>query len=132
MRPGDTTKPNPFTIVIISNPALEAPLGSGTFLVASITSDQTAFDQCAAYIDTVLFGDLPNQSETFIADDAIAPNIKVVSLFTPGLPQQDSNSLVGQDGSSTLLIARRNVFVPFVGLRPYGRYSLRCFRLHHP
>jgi hypothetical protein len=44
IRPGDTTKTNPFTVVIVSNPALEAPWKSGNFVIDPITSMQVAFN----------------------------------------------------------------------------------------
>jgi hypothetical protein len=114
-------KPNPFTIVIVANPALEAPWKSGTFVVDPITSNQAAFNACAQYILDALFGTLPNQREALLADPTIAPNVRVVSLFVPGPPAQDPNSLVAQDDVSNLLIARRSVFVPFL-----ARYGLQA------
>ena len=98
IRPGDTTKTDPFTVVIVSNPALEAPWKSGNFVIDPITSMQVAFNAAVAQIDSALFGLLPGQRERFIADPAIAPKIRVVSVFVSGLPAQDSNSLVGEDG----------------------------------
>lgn len=124
---GDTSKANPFTIVIIANPALEAPWNSGTFVVDPIITNQAKFDACVKYIDDALMGKLPNQSEKFIADPTIAPKIRMVSLFISGLPAQHSNSLVGQDGVSNMLIARRNVFVPFLagqGLKADVAYAV--------
>lgn len=114
IRPGDTSKTNPFTVIIVSNPALEAPWKSGSFMVDPITSNQAAFDSCSAYVVDALFGTLPNQSEKFIADPAIAPQIRIISLFVSGLLPQHSNSLVAQDGASVLLVARRAVFMPFL------------------
>lgn len=114
IRPGDTTKSNPFTIIIVSNPALEAPWNSGAFVVDPITANQAAFDACAQYIDDALFGKLPSQSERFMADPTIEPNIRVISLFVSGLPAQDSNSLVAQDAVSNMLVARRAVFNAFL------------------
>jgi hypothetical protein len=111
-------KPNPFTIVIVANPALETPWKSGTFAVDPVTTNQPAFNACAQYILDALFGTLPKQRETLLADPTIAPHVRVVSLFVPGLPAQHSNALVGQDGVSNLLVARRSVFVPF--LTGYG------------
>lgn len=114
IRPGDTTKSNPFTIIIVSNPALEAPWNSGTFIVDPITSNQAAFDACVRYIDDSLFGKLPSQRERFMNDPSIEPKIRVQSLFVTGLPAEDANSLVAQDGVSNMLVARRSVFIPFL------------------
>ena len=114
IRPGDTTKTNPFSVVIVSNPVLEAPWKSGTFMIDPITSMQAAFNTAANQIVSALFGLLPGQRERFIADPAIGPKIRVISVFVTGLPAQQSNSLVGQDAASTLLVARRAVFMPFL------------------
>lgn len=115
---GDTTKPDPFTIAIIANPALEAPWNTGQFVLDPITFDPKAFDVAAQYICDVLFGRLTNQREQFLADPAIAPKIRVVSLLVEDLNAEDANSLAAQDTDSNLLIARRTVFSPF--LQRYG------------
>jgi hypothetical protein len=130
---GDTTKSNPFTICILANPALEAPWQSGQFIVDPVTSNQTAFDGCAAYIQSVLFGNLPNQREQFLADPSIAPKIRLVSLFVTGLAAQDANSLAAQDTDSNLLIARRTQFQPFLnryGLNADVAYAVSASRSH--
>jgi hypothetical protein len=114
LNPGDTTKPNPFTICIVANPALEAPWQSRQFVVDPITLSNAAFNGCAKYIQDVLFGNLPGQRELFLADPAIAPKIRVVTLFVSGLPALDANSLVAQDADSNLLVARRVAFQPFL------------------
>jgi len=114
IRPGDTSKTNPFTVVIVSNPALETPYQSGVFAVDPLVTDQARFDQCVGYIDDVLFGSLPGQMEKFLADPAIGPLVKVVALFVTGLPAADSNALVGQDSVSNMVIARRTAFVPLL------------------
>jgi hypothetical protein len=49
IRPGDTTKPNPFIICIVANPVLEAPWHSGQFITDPITASQSSFDSSAAY-----------------------------------------------------------------------------------
>jgi len=115
LRPGDgSTKPNPFTIVILANPALEAPWNAGTFLVDPITANEPAFDLCVQSIQDALFGTLPQQREILLGDPVIAPHVRVVSLFVPGLRAEDANALVAQDGVSNLLVARRSVVVPFL------------------
>lgn len=117
IRLGDTTKTNPFTVVIVSNPALEAPWKSGTFVIDPITSMLAAFNTAANLIVSSVFGLLPGQREQFVADPAIGPKIRVISLFVSGLPAQDQNSLVGQDPVSTLLVPRRAGFMPFLAGR---------------
>ncbi|MGH7174555.1 MAG: hypothetical protein ACRELF_17750 [Gemmataceae bacterium] len=81
-----TKKPNPFTIVLVANPALETPWKSGTFAADPMTANQAAFDACTQYILDALFGTLPNQREALLADPTITANVRVVSLFVPGLP----------------------------------------------
>jgi hypothetical protein len=120
LRQGDTRKANPFTIVIVSNPALETPVGSGTFAVDPITANKAAFDACAAYINDSLFGGLPGQAEQLMNDPAIAPFVRVVSLFVTGLAAADVNSLVSEDSAqkSNIVMTRRTRFTPF--LAAYG------------
>lgn len=110
LRPGDTSKPNPYTIVIVANPALEAPWKSGEFVIDPIMADQPAFDACAQYTVDALFGALPNQRERLMAEPAFASRVRIVSLFVTGLPAIDANSLVAQDSLSFMLIARRDQF----------------------
>lgn len=44
VRPGDISKNDPFTICVVANPALEAPLRSGQFIVDPITGARAEFD----------------------------------------------------------------------------------------
>lgn len=117
LRAGDITKSNPFTICIVANPALEAPWQTGQFAIDPIAADPAAFDACADYINQSLFGGLPNQREQVLSDPAIAPRVRVISVFESGLPPVDANSLVAQDSTSELLIARRTVFRAFLAAR---------------
>ena len=119
LRPGDKRKSCPFTIVIVSNPALESPRGSGVFVVDPIASDKAAFDACADYVEQSLFGGLPGQAEQLLNDPAIAPSVRVVSLFVTGLPAIDANSLVAEDDvqQSNLVMTRRIQFKPFLAAR---------------
>jgi len=114
IRPGDTSKPDPFTICIVANPALEAPRGAGQFITDPVVSDQPAFDAAVTYIHNCLFGLLPGQGEALLAVPDIAPKVRIVSLFVPGLPPQDANSLVANDSISNQLIARRAMAIPFL------------------
>lgn len=114
IRAGDTTKPNPITVIIVGNPSLEAPRNSGTFIIDPITFDQPAFDNCVRYIEDSLFGTLAGQSEKLLSDPSIGPKVRLVSLFVTGLPPQSANSLVAQDAVSNLLVARRSVFRSFL------------------
>jgi hypothetical protein len=80
-----------------------------------------------------LLGKLPNQREALLADPTIDPYVRVVSLFAPGLPALDANSLVAQDGVSNLLVARRSRFVPFLsghGLQADVAYAVSLSETH--
>ncbi len=117
MRAG-AAKPNPFTICIVANPTLEAPWNSGTVVADPIIGQPAAFQAAAAYIDSALFGLLPGQQEVLLADPAIMPFIRVVSLYDDGIAPSLANALVAQDGASNILVARRSIFVQF--LSGYG------------
>ena len=114
LRAGDTAKPDPFTICVVSNPALEAPWRSGQFILDPLTATKDRFDNSVRYIEQALFGALPDQAETFLGDPSIGPRVRFVSLFVAGLPAADANSLVAQDAMSNLLVARRSVFNAFL------------------
>jgi hypothetical protein len=114
LQTGDMSKTDPFTIIFVANPAVEAPWNSGTFMTDPIMSDQQAFDDCVRYACDCLLGNLPGQIEGLLADPEIGPKIRIVSVFQVGLSEADDNALVGQDSVSNLLIARRDVFVPFL------------------
>jgi hypothetical protein len=135
LRPGDEArKSDPFTIVLVANPALEAPWKSGAFIVDPVMSNEPSFDGAVQYIQDALFGNLPGQREVFLGDPAIAPHVRVVSLFESGLPAEDANALVAQDGVSNLLVARRSRFVPFLnrsGLKADVVYAVSASRSHH-
>jgi hypothetical protein len=113
MRPG-AAKDNPFTVCIVANPALEAPWNSGTVVADPIIGQLPAFQAAATYIDSALFGLLPGQKEVLLADPAIMPFVRVVSVYDEGLAPSLANALVAQDGNSNILVARRSVFVQFL------------------
>lgn len=109
LRAGDARKVNPFTICIVANRLLEAPLGSGTFMADPILANQAGFDACADYIVSCLYGSLPKQAEGILNDPAIGPHVRIVSIFddSPDFQDGDADSLIGQDSGSFILVARR-------------------------
>lgn len=119
IRPGDATKPNPFTICVVANPALEVAWHGDEFIIDPIIADQSGFDAAVAYVEEVLFGMLPGQAERFLGDPLLEPRVPMISVFAPGLLPEDANSLVAQDSVSDLLVARRTAFKPF--LARYGQ-----------
>jgi hypothetical protein len=114
IRPGDTTKPDPFTVCVVANPALEAPWKRGQFVIDLVTGNQSGFDDSVRYVEQALFGMLPGQAETFLGDPAVGSKVRLVSVFAQGLPADDASSLVAEDAVSDLLVARRTRFAPFL------------------
>src|ERR1700722_8457674 len=113
MRVG-AAKPNPFTICIVANPVIEAPWNAGAVAQDPLIGQLAAFQAAAAYIDSALFGLLPGQQENLLADPALMPFIRVVSLYDDAVPIALQNALVAQDGSSNILVPRRPAFSPFL------------------
>jgi hypothetical protein len=108
------SKPHPFTICVVANPALEAPWKSGQFIIDPIIGQLTMFQGAVAYIDAALFGLLAGQREKMLSDPAIMPNVQIMSLYDDGLSVDSSTSLVAQDSVSDTLVARRTFFKPFL------------------
>jgi hypothetical protein len=113
-RAGDTSSQFPFTILVIANPALEAPSNSNQFVADPVMANRPSFDAAVRYIDDSLFGNLPNQAEKLLADPMIEPNVRMLEVFDPTLPKVAANSFVGQHGASNLLIARRAAITAFL------------------
>ena len=113
LQPGDTTKPNPYTIAIVANPALETASGSGAFVPDPILGNLPGFDAAAQYVFDVLFGRLPAQAERLLADPSFGPHIRVVKVFDSGRPPTDPNALVTQFAPN-IAEPRRDQFKPFL------------------
>jgi hypothetical protein len=97
---GDTTKPDPFFILIMNNIALERPLGSNNFVADMSTgskAEKARFAKTAKYVKESLFGQLPGQAEKLLADSPHSQKIKVWSMYVSGLAPTSSTSLVGED-----------------------------------
>jgi hypothetical protein len=118
LRPGDTTKPNPYTICFVANPTLESPWQSFTFQADTMPNDGTLFDAAVRYSIDCLFGNIAGQAEQLLAVPQIAPFVRVVSLRVTGLPVSDLNSLVGESIFGSLLAPRRTQMAAFV--RSFG------------
>lgn len=111
---GDTSKSDPFTIVFVANPALEAPWNSGVFVRDPITTAKAAYDACVAYAVDSLMGRRAGQAERFLADAALNAQVRILSWFGAGFPVRDEFCLAAQDGISNLLIARRATIRQFL------------------
>ena len=120
IQPGTIGKPNPFTVCIVANPALESPWSGGTFISDAMPTQPAIFDTAVQFILDCLYGRLPRQAEKVFDDPAIGPNIRIVSVLETGLPATDGNALAAEDGTSNLLIPRRTKFAPFLAARGIG------------
>ncbi|HSS98018.1 MAG TPA: hypothetical protein VLK33_13350 [Terriglobales bacterium] len=112
-RPG-AAKNDPFTICIVANPAMETPWNSGMFQADPIMAAKASFDTEAQYIENCLFGVLSGMKERVLADPSIAPNVRLISIWDPATQVSNATALVGLDGVSNILVARRNQMKAFV------------------
>lgn len=112
-RPG-APKAEPFTVLVLANPCLEAPLDTGQFIGDPIMLDPAKFANAALYIEQSLFGQLAQQAETMLGHPTIAPNVRFATLFDATLPRNASHSFVSQDSMSTMLVARRKAIRDFL------------------
>src|SRR5215471_1565204 len=117
LRPG-ATKPNPYTICLVANLAIEAPWQSFQFIPDSMPGNGPAFDAAVRYAIDCLFGNLPGQAEQLLAEPRIGPFVRIVSLRVTGLPVSDANALVGESVFGSLLAPRRTQMDAFV--RSFG------------
>ena len=63
---GDTTKLDPFFILVINNIALERPIDSKNFvsdMSTGSTAEKTLFTKIAKHIKMNIFGEMPDQAE---------------------------------------------------------------------
>ena len=107
LRGGDAESPTPYTICIVANPWLEAPRNTGQFVADPIMLNAPGFDTVVQYVLDALFARLPGQLEPALGDPAIAPRVRVISVFETGLPATDANALVAQDSLSNIAMPRR-------------------------
>ena len=123
---GDTTKADPFFILVINNIALERPFGSNSFVADMSTgsnANRALFAKTAEYIKKNLFGEMPGQAEKLLADSPHSAKIKLWSVYVWGLPANGTASLVGEHRikGTNLLKPRRNAVVSmlaYLGLSP--------------
>ncbi|WP_180539613.1 hypothetical protein [Nevskia soli] len=115
LRQAGASKKDPFTICILANPALEAPWNSGTFVADPIMGNKAGFYSAVNYIEDCLFGRVAGIKEQLLFDPAIAANVRVISIWDPAAGVGSASALVGQDGVSNILVARRNAIQAFAG-----------------
>lgn len=114
LRPGDLSKPNPYTICFVANPALETPWQSSSFSADPMPLNATSFDAAVSYSIDCLFGNLPGQAEQLLSEPQIASFVRIVSLRVTGQAISDANSLVGEWPIGQLLAPRRKQMAAFV------------------
>jgi hypothetical protein len=123
---GDTTKANPFFILVINNIALERPLGSKNFVADMSTGSKTEkrlFTKTAEYIKKNIFGEMPGQAEKLLADSPHSPKIKFWSMYVSDVAPNGDTSLVGEDSHplSRYVLPRQDAVVAMlagVGMNP--------------
>jgi hypothetical protein len=59
--------------------------------------NQSRFSACARYIVDCLYGRLPNQSETLLADPVVNGKVKIIQIFDYSLPPNIVNALINED-----------------------------------
>ena len=112
-RPG-AAKNDPFTGFHFANPAMETPWKSGMFQTDPIINAKISFDSEVQYIEDCLFGSLAGIKERILADPSIASNVRLISIWDTAAGVNDGTALVGLDGVSNILVARRNQMKSFV------------------
>jgi hypothetical protein len=110
-------KPNPFTILVIANPAIQVVPGAALFTRDPILDRQPAFDACTGYVADALFARLPGQREPMLGVPAIVSEVRMLSIFDADLPATEACSFVAHDDVSTLLLARRSAIAAFLTVR---------------
>ncbi len=107
---GDTSKPDPFFILVINNIAIERPYKSGKFVPDMASSQsQGSFTACAEYLYHSVFGKLPKQAEKMLAKSPHAAKVRFHSMFVWGLLPNAATALIGeeQDSGTNMLVPRR-------------------------
>ena len=107
LQEGDTSNSNPYTIVIVNNPAY---LKKKKFKRDPINDQPAKFNASVDYIYANLFGNLPGQTEKFLADETIRDKIRVISIWKNDLEVKDGNTLVKIKGQFE---SRQNAAVNF-------------------
>jgi hypothetical protein len=110
---GDTTKPNPYTILIVSNPAFykKRALTSQKIHRDPINDDEGKFNASVDYIYANLFASDPRQHERLLAEPSIKNKIRVVSVWTNDLPTDDADTLIEIKGQ---FVGRRAILPNFI------------------
>ncbi len=125
---GDTTKVNPFFVLVINNIALERPYQSGVFVPDMNSSgfdltDKGPFTDAAEYLFKSLFGRLPGQVDKCLGASPHASKVRFHSIYVWGLVANGATALVGEETiSGTGIIIPRRAAVPrmlqYIGLDP--------------
>ncbi|WP_157788107.1 hypothetical protein [Bradyrhizobium elkanii] len=123
---GDTSKSDPFFILVVNSIALERPIGSGIFVddfAAGDLASRKQFTACAEYIGENLFGKVPTQREQVLSNSPYVGKVRFWSIYVYGLVSNGATALVGEDGvkGSTIISPRRSAVPPFlsyIGINP--------------
>ncbi|UTY60486.1 hypothetical protein [Massilia sp. erpn] len=125
---GDTSKSDPFFILVINSIAIERPWGSGIYKPdmngsGLASSDNALFERCAEYLYKSVFGKLPGQAEKMLSRSPHASKVRFHSIFVCGLLVDGGTALVGEelDSGSGLLKPRRAAvcnMLAYLGVNP--------------
>jgi hypothetical protein len=120
IRVAGANKPNdnPYTIVIIANPAIESPVDSGKFVPDPILGSPATFEACVQHVMASVFGRLAGQAETFMAQ--FSQQIRVISIFDPSLGPTAANALVGEYAMGGLVGPRQAQFTALLAQYKYN------------
>jgi hypothetical protein len=132
---GDTSKSDPFFILVINNVALERPFGSNNFVADMSTgssADRALFTDTAEYIKKNLFGEMPGQAEKLLSASPHSKKIKFWSMYVWGLPPNRATSLVGTVGGD-IIKPRRDAVIRMladIGMNPDIVFIVTNSRTH--
>jgi hypothetical protein len=103
---------NPYTIVIVANPAIESPAESGFCSRDPILDAPDRFAACVAYVIQSVFGKLPGQAEKFMAP--FEKDIRILAIFDAKAETIITNALVSEYGMDDLIGPRQQQFADFL------------------
>ena len=125
---GDTSKADPFFILVLNNIAIERPLNSGAFVpdmngFGGGSTDRSLFTDCAEYLYRSVFGKLPGQADKMLGRSPHAAKVKFHSMYVWGLVANGATALASEEMDSGTGIARpRRDAVPrmlaYLGVNP--------------
>ncbi len=122
LQPG-AIKAQPYTIIFVANPGIQAALGS-TFSGDPILTNRSGYHNVVGHSFQNLFG----VAEDLLRLNNIDARMRLVSVFDPTRPANAVNSLAHEVSDSNLMETRRSVLAPF--LATFGLMADMVFVIH--